>query len=174
MKLMFKAAMAFVVIASFAISGCKTSEENYKAAYEIARQKKEEASGVGSDVYDKMKKEAIDTRLIVDGDSLPMNTVNVKVAAQSIDPAEVKQYNIVVNGFKQVFNAKSQMTRLKAAGYTGAFLLENADALYYVVAGSYTTAEEATAAYNDIVKDRNVVVKAPYPWILRPARFPVR
>ncbi len=174
MKLTFKAVMAFVAIASLAISGCKTSEENYKAAYEIARQKKEDASGVGRELSDKMNKEAIDKRIIVDGDSLPMNTVNVKVAAQSIDPAEVKQYSIVINGFKQVFNAKSQVARLKSAGYAGAFLLENADALYYVVAGSYATAEEAAAAYNSIVKDKNVVMKAPYPWLLRPARFPVR
>ncbi len=174
MKPIFKAAMAFVVVASMTITGCKTSEENYKAAYEIARQKKEDASGVGSDVYDKMKKEAIDTRLIVAGDSLPMNTVNVNVAAQSIEPTEVKQYNVVINGFKQVFNAKSQVTRLKAAGYAGAFLLENSDAMYYVVAGSYPTAEEAAAAYNNIVKDKNVVMKAPYPWILRPARLPLR
>ena len=80
-------------------------------------------------------------------------------------------YAIVVNQFKQVFNAKSLMNRLRDNG-NNAIVVETAEPLYYVIAGSYETAEEAAAAYHKIKSDKNIVLKEPFPWILRPVRLP--
>lgn len=160
-------------VAALAFTGCKTTEANYKAAYEAAKQKNEETRGIEGTVYEKIRNEAIESRLIVKNDSIPMSTVQVKIARQTASPDSVKRYSLVVNQFKQVFNATSQMNRLRSEGYPEAFLLETAEPLYYVVASSFDSPEEASAAYKKIIADKSVTMKAPFPWILRPARFPL-
>lgn len=162
------------IVLTTVMTGCKTTEANYRAAYEAAKEKKIEAGGIDGTIYDRIRNEAIESRLIVNGDSIPLSTVNVKVAAATTTTDSVRQYSIVVNGFKQIFNAKSMMNRLKSQGYQNAFVLETAEPLYYVVAASYATPEEAAHAYRRLVADDKVVTKSPYPWLLKPARFPVR
>lgn len=155
-------------------TGCKTNESNYRAAYEAARQKNEETRGIEGTVYEQIRKEAIDSRLIVDGDSIPMSTVNVKIAAGSTTPEQVKKYSVVINQFKQIFNARSQMERLRANGWPDAFILETAEPLYYVVAATDDDGEKAAELYARVLKDKSIVLKSPFPWLLQPARFPVK
>ncbi|MBD5267914.1 MAG: hypothetical protein HDS41_07070 [Bacteroides sp.] len=155
-------------------SGCKTTEANYRAAYEVAKEKSADKSPVDGTVYDQMRREAIDSRLIVSGDSLPMLTVQVATVPEYSTPESVKQYSVVVNQFKQVFNAKSQVARLRESGYPGALLVVTAEPLYYVVAESVATPDEAAAAFKKVMEDKNIVKKSPFPWILRPATYPLR
>lgn len=134
MKLTTRIAMIIVAAFAVTITSCKTTEANYRAAYEAAKQKTEESRGIEGTIYEKIRNEVIDSRLIVEGDSIPMMTVNVKIAASTTTPDSVKRYSVVVNQFKQIFNAKSQMSRLRENGYPDAFVLETAEPLYYVVA----------------------------------------
>ncbi len=157
-----------------AASGCKTTEANYRAAYEVAKEKSAEKSPVEGTIYDQMRREAIDSRLIVKGDSLPMLTVQVATVPQYSTPETVKQYSVVVNQFKQVFNAKSQVARLRESGYPGALLVVTAEPLYYVVAESVATPDDAAAAFKKVMDDKNIVMKSPFPWILRPAVYPLK
>jgi hypothetical protein len=156
------------------LTGCKTTEENYRAAYEIAKQKNDENDGIEGTIYEKIRKEAISSRLIVDGDSIPMSTVSVSIAANTATPEQVLPYSIVINQFKLEFNARSQAERLDSQGYHGAFVLATAEPLYYVVAATYATPEEAAKGYAKIIKDKNLTLKSPFPWILKPARYPVK
>lgn len=174
MKLTSKIALLAAAVIAVSATSCKTNESNYRAAYEAAKQKNEESRGIEGTVYEKIRNEAIDSRLIVDGDSIPMMTVNVKIASATATPEQVKKYSVVVNQFKQIFNARSQMDRLRANGYPDAFLLETAEPLYYVVAATTDDGEEAKRYYTKILKDKSIVMKSPFPWILRPARYPVK
>lgn len=174
MKLTSKIAVIAAAVIAIAATSCKTNESNYRAAYEAAKQKNEESKGIEGTVYEKIRNEAIDSRLIVDGDSIPMMTVNVKIAATTATPDQVKKYSVVINQFKQIFNARSQMERLRANGYPDAFLLETAEPLYYVVAATTDDGEEAKRYYTKITKDKTIPLKSPFPWILRPARYPVK
>ncbi len=162
------------VIAMMAMTGCKTTEANYRAAYEAARQKNEESRGIEGTIYERIRNEAIGSRLIADSDTVPMSTVQVKIAAGSATPEQVKQYSIVVNQFKQIFNARSLMERLRAGNYPDAFLLETGEPLYYVVAATCDDGQSAAEAYRKIAADKSVVMRAPFPWILRPASYPVK
>ncbi len=157
-----------------AASGCKTTEANYRAAYEVAKEKSAEKSPVEGTIYDQMRREAIDSRLIVKGDSLPMLTVQVATVPQYSTPETVKQYSVVVNQLKQALNAKSQVERLREPGYPGALLVVTAEPLYYVVAESVATPDDAAAAFKKVMDDKNIVMKSPFPWILRPAVYPLK
>ncbi|WP_290393071.1 hypothetical protein, partial [uncultured Muribaculum sp.] len=44
------------------LSGCKTSEANYRAAYQAAKEKSDENSGIDDTIYDRIRKEAISSR----------------------------------------------------------------------------------------------------------------
>ncbi len=155
-------------------TGCKTTEANYRAAYEVAKEKSAEKSLVDGTIYDQMRREAIDSRLVVNGDSIPMVTVQVSTVADYSTPQSVKRYSVVVNQFKQVFNAKSQVNRLRTSGYPEALLVVTAEPLYYVVAVSVDNPEEAAAEYFKVLDDKSIVKKNPFPWILRPASYPVK
>ena len=174
MKLTTRIAMIIVAAFAVTITSCKTTEANYRAAYEAAKQKTAESRGIEGTIYEKIRNEAIDSRLIVEGDSIPMMTVNVKIAASTTTPDIVKRYSVVVNQFKQIFNAKSQMSRLRENGYPDAFVLETAEPLYYVVATTTDDGQEAKKAYTNIRKDKLVVLRQPFPWILTPTRLPVK
>lgn len=174
MKLTVKIAMAATALLAMTVTSCKTNESNYRAAYEAAKQKNEESRGIEGTIYEKIRNEAVDSRLIVEGDTIPMMTVNVKIAAETTTPENVKEYSVTVNQFKQIFNAKSLMTRLRENGYPDAFLLETAEPLYYVIATTTDNAEDAKDSYRKIRNDKSVSLKAPFPWILSPARMPVK
>lgn len=158
----------------WAATGCKTTEANYKAAYEMAKEKSAEKSPVDGTIYEQMRREAIDSRLIVSGDSIPMVTAQVTIVPGYSTPQSVKQYSVVVNQFKQVFNAKSQVDRLRAARYPDALLVATAEPLYYVVAASADSPEEIAAQFKKVAADKSIVKKAPFPWILRPASYPLK
>lgn len=162
------------IIAITSLTGCKTNEANYKAAYMVAKEKSEEKSAIDGTIYDRIRKEAIDSRLIVDGDSIPLMTVSVTTVDDYSSPETVKQYSVVINQFKQIFNAKSQVDRLRTSGYPDALILCTAEPLYYVVAETVATPEEAAKAYTRILNDKSIVKKTPFPWVLKPSRFPVR
>lgn len=90
MKLTTRIAMIIVAAFAVTITSCKTTEANYRAAYEAAKQKTEESRGIEGTIYEKIRNEVIDSRLIVEGDSIPMMTVNVKIAASTTTPDQCK------------------------------------------------------------------------------------
>lgn len=161
---------ATIVLGIF--SGCKTNEANYRAAYEAAKQKQEEDSGVSGTIYDRIRQESINSRLIVDGDSIPMSTVNVRLTANCQPETPLEQYGVAVAQFKQLFNAKAMMNRLRENGYSGAAIVENAEPLYYVIAASSANADSIPELYHKILNDKKIVTKSPFPWVLKPAHFP--
>ncbi len=150
----------------FIFASCKTSEVNYRAAYDIAKQKSME--GVDADTYEKMQQESMPKKVVSGGDTLRMMRASVNVAKyEGNEDVALKRYNVVVAQFKQIFNAKAMMGRLKNQGYN-AIVLQNPDLLYYVVAGSLDNKGEAVELIKKLTNDESIVLREPYPCILEP------
>lgn len=174
MKFQYVITMISAAIILSGVTSCKTNEANYRAAYEAAKQKQEEDSGISGTIYERIRQESINSRLIVDGDSIPMSTVNVRLTANCQPETPLAQYGIAVAQFKQLFNAKAMMNRLRENGYPGAAIVENAEPLYYVIAASAADADSIPELYHKVLNDKKIVTKSPFPWVLKPSHFPYR
>lgn len=162
--------LAAIAAASLA-TGCRTSETNYRAAYEKT---------VGTDGYDGLRGTIYDKRRHVDespaivsgNDTIHTLTLNVAVTADGGGIREnLRQYSVVAAQFKQKFNAQSMRERLLKSGYPGAFVVETGEPYYYVVAASFASRDEAVKSLKELKESQPVVMKAPLPFILEAARL---
>lgn len=156
-----KSFIATVLMLVF-FASCKTSEGNYREAYEMAKNK--QMDGVDEDTYSLIKKESMPQQTTIAGDTIRVIDANVKPQEKG---TSLYKYNVVANGFRQVFNAKAMCTRLADAGY-GAYIVYDAEPLYYVVAAGTDNEEEAKSMIRKLSEDKRFVLKNPYPCILRP------
>lgn len=153
------------------MTGCKTSEKNYRAAYEVAKQKMNE-SAVDSTVLDKISQAQQPKETILEGVTLPIRTFPIGYAKDGGASKEVvRRYNVVVGQFRQIFNAKAMRERLRINGYEGAFVLTDRNQNFYVVAVSCSTPAEAAVALDKVKANPTISLKAPLPWILQPAHM---
>ncbi|MCM1518916.1 MAG: SPOR domain-containing protein [Pseudoflavonifractor sp.] len=159
------------LVAALAVTGCKTNEKNYRAAYEMARQN--ERAGIDSTIYEKIRREARPSTLDVDGRTLPVLTVAVRLTPGDDAVKRLYPYCVAVAQFKQLFNARAMVKRLRDNGYV-AFLVENREPLYYVIAGGAYAPDEAISVFDRISSDGSVVLREPYPFILRPVGVSAR
>lgn len=168
--------MAFLPLSLMALAmmavGCKTTESNYRQAYETAVAKNRDSSGVDSTIYAKIRNSARTSDLIVTGDTMPMRTEYIGYTEDGGASREtIGRYNVVVGQFKQVFNARQMRTRLQSSGYDSAFIIHTREPLYYVCTQACATPEEAEKAFVRVKDDKSIVLRDPLPFILRPAHL---
>ncbi|MDE6176056.1 MAG: SPOR domain-containing protein [Paramuribaculum sp.] len=167
--------LPLLLAAAAAVSGmtsCKTTEQNYKSAYEVAKARQNDNGGLDSTVYSRLRPQGKGAAMAVGSDSLAFNTVTIGYTADCGASAEtVKRYNIVVGQFKQIFNAKAMRKRLIDQGYEGAMVVHTREPLYYVIASSCATPEEALAELRRVGDDGRLKLKEPFPWVLRPSHL---
>lgn len=133
--------LLFFALICALFSGCKTTEANYRAAYEVAREardaKASEDDGLDPEtraMLARQKQRGV-SRQIVGSDTLSVTTLFVKMT--SGEPDRVPRYSVAVNSFSQKFNAQAMMQRLRENGYPGAYVFETGTPDYYVAtAGS--------------------------------------
>lgn len=147
------------------LSSCKTSEENYRKAYEAAVEKQNEAY-TGEEISLMAREEAI-PKTLFRGDSIPMKGVYVNTVKLDPPVAAALRYNVVVATFKQQFNAKSVLDRLRQAGYPDGRLLIDRDQTYYVAPLSTDSLSEAVTALRRLQSSSPVPLRSPFPYILR-------
>ena len=160
------------VVAAMALGACKTTEANYKAAYEAAKIQQRQSADIDATIYGKVRRQGTMMQLSVGQDTLPIRTEAIGYTDGGGASREtVRKYNIVVGQFKQVFNARQMRERLMAGGYPDAFIVHTREPLYYVVTQTVDTPEEALAAYDKVKTDKNIVLRDPLPFVLRPAHL---
>lgn len=152
------------------LTGCKTTEANYRAAYETAKERAN-TGGLDSTVYALMRREARPGMLKVGNDTMPLTTQYVKSTTIDGVAKPLNRYNIVVAQFKQLFNAKSMVGRLNGAGYADAWIAETKEPLYYVIASSHGDAASALRGLEAIKTQPPLPLRDPFPWVLQPASF---
>ena len=153
-----------ILLATMLFVGCKTTEENYSAAYEIAKQKKE--AGMTSEELAGMRREEAVPRTVYKGDSIPLKGMYVK----KIEGADPGMDTVVVASFKQLFNSQSVFKRLESAGGVTSdpvLLQDPRDKKYYVGAVTTSSLDSAVTALRMLEQSSPVVLKPPYPFILR-------
>ncbi len=155
------------------LAGCKPTEANYRAAYLAAKEKTEAESPVEATIYERIRKEAVNSGLIYGNDTIPMMTMPVKCTPGLSDPSMVNRYSVAVARFKQIFNARSMAERLRVQGHENATVVENGEPLYYVIASTYASADSAVVGFGKLVSDDNVKCRPPYPCILKAAIYPL-
>lgn len=155
--------VAFMLLLS--VASCKTTEENYKAAYDIAVKKQE--SGAGKEVstiisQEKRKREY----QLIGKDSIRVKTEYISMIDDPVN--NVEKYGIVVGEFKQVFNARSYRNRINNIendSVNPAFVVMNRMKQYYVIYRSFES-KNAAAAFMKNESNFKVRNKAKETWIL--------
>ncbi|MDO4319406.1 MAG: SPOR domain-containing protein [Bacteroidales bacterium] len=163
---MKKSLIPVALLAVIAVGGCKTSEANYRAAYERAV---ENRTDIDSTIYGGQRR-SIDTRqLTFDGQTFDVKTRMVSVTEDGGGIREyLRPYNVVVGQFKQLFNAQSLRNRLADNGYPRAFIVQTGEPYYYIILSSHDTDTEAARAIVELrAADKfPVVMRSPLPYIL--------
>lgn len=157
--------MIAVVILAVSATSCKTTEENYKAAYDIAARK--QVGGVSRDVSAFIEREKrLGERKLIMGDSVRVLTQRVKMVEG--DDTSIHNYCVVVGDFKQVFNASSFSKRINDVEkdtIKPSYVVVNPEKRYYVIYKGFDTKEEAAGFLKNM---DNFKIKIPIeePWIL--------
>ena len=154
-----------LMLAIVFVTGCHSSEKNYREAYEKAMERRQ--TGIGAETYAKIEAERQKFTTVINGDSVRLVYVNANVAIDSTDMAH--EYNVVVATFSQRINAKSYRDRLREeCGLKGSYVLYGGnDKQYFVVAQGFENKEEAGAFLHDISDKVCIKILEPLPWILR-------
>ena len=153
-----------LAIMAVVVTGCHSSEQNYREAYEKAMERRK--TGIGAETYAKIEAERQRYTHVINGDSVRMVYVNANVAIDSTDVA--KPYNVVVATFMQRINAKSYRDRLREeCGFEGSYVLFGGpEKQYFVILEGYDDKESAAAMLRDLDKKVAMKILEPLPWIL--------
>jgi len=155
------------------VSSCKTTENNYRQAYErTMAQNDSTRNDFDQTIYGRHRREMRSTPVSVNGDTLDARVMLVKITEDGGGMQEsLKPYLIVVGEFKQLFNAKSMRERLLDKGFPGAFLVETGEPFYYVIATTASTPDEALRIINTITAKPPFRLRDGVPFALRPPQF---
>ncbi len=149
------------------VSACRTTEANYRAAYERALAGRDSAMAVDSTIYGRYRRDFTTVQVqLADGRTADVTVQRVKLTEDlGVSSEYLKRYNVVVGRFKQIFNARSMRQRLVDNGFPRAMVLETAEPYYYVVINSFATADEAFAAI-DSIPEGAIAMRPPMPYVL--------
>ena len=162
---MRRTGLFFIVLIALSIVGCKTTEANYRQAYERAMEARDPVGSDGAASH------RMDMRVVVIGsDSVCVKSERVRPTDDAGAPVNIYAYNVVVGQFKQRFNALSLRTRLVDAGYADAFVVETAEPYYYIILSTHGDVAAAARALRAIPTDFPVAMRPPLPFILQTTR----
>ena len=155
-----------VLLSILTNTSCGTNEENYKNAYEKAKEHKTDT--LGSTIYTRVREMSREENVML-GDELVKVTVEYVSAAKDagFTNTQLKKYNVVVGQFKQIFHAKSMRNRMAAGGYEESIIVATSEPLYYVVALSSQSLSEVKNIADSIGLKSPVILKDGFPWLLR-------
>lgn len=131
-------------VMALGLASCKPTESNYKAAYDAAQQKRK-AEANDPDILlpaGGLQQIGAPVKRVIDGDSVYITAEHLKVIENQ--DSEARKWNVAVASYKMRTNCIAQAKELVAQGMK-AFVVENVDSKFYVIAGSFDTLKEAAA-----------------------------
>lgn len=141
--------MSAVIIAALMFASCKPTENNYKAAYDAALEKREAvsreqmlpATGLLSDDGPQMK--------ILEGDTIFV----LKELLYRGEPAQkVAGWKVAVSLYKMETNASANATDLQNSGWKNAFAAHAKGEKWYVVVDKTSTLDSARVIAKEFIK----------------------
>lgn len=170
MKIQHTITIAAAALAMLA-AGCKTTEQNYRNAYQRAIEDKDGASPVDNTIYAAIRNEALPSAAITaDGDTLRFKYERIRVTDGQGEPSQMHVYNVVAGQFKQSFNARALAGRLRDMGYDGTFIAQTAEPLYYVIIHSTNDAASARKALDALRANTDYRPLDPAPFVVAATR----
>lgn len=158
---------AALVIAMTALFSCKTTEANYRAAYEKTVAARDSVEQLENTIYGQERRRMQSATVSTDSGAVEVRRQYVRVTeGGGAMPEQLRRFNVVVAQFKQRFNALSMRERLADGAYPTAFVVETSEPYYYVVAASYADVTEADRALSEIKQAGDIVLRQPCPFIL--------
>ena len=162
-----KAALAVVLLASVVMVSCKTTEANYRAAYEKTIAARDSSDSIDDTVYGKVRRESSSRTVATPSGDVEVTTQLVRVTKDGGGtPENLRRYNIIAGQFKQKFNALSLRDRLADGNFPGAFVVETAEPYYYIVVESTADIDDAARKLELLKADLPQGVRPPCPFIL--------
>lgn len=152
-------AILLIAVAAATLTGCKTTEANYKAAYDAAANLRAEREAETGPVADAAG--------VVSEFLSPVKLAESDAVAPALDSS---RYYVAANRFKQVFNARALCCRLVDGGHTNAVVARSASDEYYVFIDSAASPSAASMLRDRLVADDSIPFgsRNGYPRIIRP------
>lgn len=170
MKKYSRICIAVAATALLATGACKTSEANYRQAYERATVGRDSANAIESTIYGAHRRDMGSRVVVIGTDSATVRTQRVAITEGGGAIREnLRPFNVVVGQFKQLFNAKSLRERLVDEGYPETFVVNTAEPYYYVVLSSHADVAGAVKALKSLPTNFPVKLREPLPFIMQTA-----
>ncbi|MDE7412268.1 MAG: SPOR domain-containing protein [Muribaculaceae bacterium] len=142
--------------------GCKPTENNYRSAYEAAKNKREAANAEAMMPATGLLSDDGVMRKVVDGDTVYVSRDRLR--RDSVSSRILNTYNVAVGVFKMNTNARAQAAALREAGYKDAIAVETTGDRWYTIAGCFPSLGDAQTFIKDFMaKNKD------YPFIGLPA-----
>lgn len=148
-----------ILLVLIAVSSCKPTEKNYKAAYDAALGKRESAMADIDVNLPAGSLQQVDGPHLKEVDGVKVYLLNRRLKPEVPGIPEMKlpgRYNVAVGTYKMNTNCIAQAEALKEEGYQ-AFAAKDTEGEYYTVAGSFLTLEEAVKFYQEYQSGNNRV-----------------
>lgn len=156
--------LLYCIMLALLLTACYTTEENYKAAYDKAKERTRE--NMGGTIYDMSQAERVRATEIINGDSVRLLRSYFNVVDDKYE--NTKKYGVVVAEFDQLLNARSYRDRLKQTeGFQSYVVYTNREKKYCVVAQAYDEKESAALFIRNIKQHMKMKVLVPRPYILQ-------
>ena len=157
-----KVTLVLSLIVILGLSSCKTTERNYKAAYDTAMAKKAKET-VDNDLPDDMVSADAPKHRVIGKDTIQWKAMrlipDIRPQVSGEDGTD-GQYFVAVGKYRMPTNARSGAERMRGNGYPGATAAKAADDEWYLISGRYQTLENAAKAVGKYIKDNK---DYPYP-----------
>lgn len=163
----------YIIALAILLGACRTSEANYRAAYEKAVAGREDATPVDSTIYGAVRRQMRTTLMSNANDTVELRVMHISITPEDgerpVRPDVNEGYGVVAGQFKTLFNARSLCERLRGAGYPEAFVVQTGEPYYYVVAAWLPEGNAAIDAAGELRKKAPVAMRKPLPYLLKAA-----
>ena len=171
---MNKLLIVTTLVAATLLTSCRTTEENYRAAYEATRAS--QAAAATDDGLDEntrrmlnLDKKQHQSVQIVGTDTLTVSNVFAILEEGPVE--KLPQYSVVANAFSQLFNAQALLKRLREAGFEKAYIFKTPAPDYYVAAGGSDNIADIPAIRKALEAAGNPGSRPGFPAIVREPRM---
>lgn len=156
--------LLYCITLALLLTACYTTEENYKAAYDKAKERTRE--NMGGTIYDMSQAERVRATEIINGDSVRLLRSYFNVVDDKYE--NTKKFGVVVAEFDQLLNARSYRDRLKQnEGFQSYVVFANREKKYCVVAQAFDEKGPAALFIRNIKQRMKMKVLVPRPYILQ-------
>lgn len=144
----------FFLLSIFALlipAACKPTEKGYKSAYDAALNKRQAALDAIDAQIPAHELQEVDGMQIKTIDGVKVFLMNQRLTPLEDSGVDMENYNVAVGAYKMITNCKAQVEALREEGFR-AFVAQDADGMFYSIAGSFKFVNEAAKFYSGFKK----------------------